>query len=409
MPEIVVLAYSGGLDTSCILLWLIEQGYDVVAYMADIGQEEDFNAAKEKALSIGAKKVVIDDLKEEFVTKYIWQGIKSGLIYESRYLLGTSLARPCISKGLVKVAVDSGAKFISHGATGKGNDQVRFELSCYAICPKLKVLAPWRMKEFTERFQGRSDLIKYAAKHGIKVPVTQKEPWSMDANLMHISYESGVLEDPAMPAPSGLFQMTLDLEKTPNKPDELQIFFEKGIPVKIENLTENCLVQGDSVKLFSYANKIGSRHGVGRIDIVENRFVGLKSRGCYETPGGYIFHVAHTDLEAFCLDREVLRVKTYLRDKLADYVYNGFWFSPECEFVMESLNISQRHVNGWVKVKLIKGSVQVMSRFSPVSLYNQDLVSMDKHGDYEPQDATGFINIQAVRLKEFHRYRNQTS
>ncbi|PSN33936.1 Argininosuccinate synthase [Blattella germanica] len=403
----VVLAYSGGLDTSCILLWLIEQGYNVVAYMANIGQEEDFESARKKALKIGASRVVIDDVREEFVTDFIWPAVNAGLIYESRYLLGTSLARPCISKGLVRVAREEKAQYISHGATGKGNDQVRFELSCFALWPQVKMLAPWRIQSFTKRFQGRQDLIQYAASHGIPVPVTKKEPWSMDANLMHISYESGILEDPAEPAPAGLFQMTVDPQRAPDKSCKLQINFKQGIPVAVKNLTDGSNAETDPLKMFVLLNQLGGKHGVGRIDIVENRFIGLKSRGVYETPGGAILHAAHTDLETFCLDREVLRVKTYLRDKMADYVYNGFWFSPECEYVRESIALSQHHVTGWVQVELYKGSVQVLARSSPVALYNQNLVSMDQHGDFEPEDATGFINTHSVRLKEFQRFKTQ--
>ncbi|XP_069690235.1 argininosuccinate synthase isoform X2 [Periplaneta americana] len=401
----VVLAYSGGLDTSCILLWLIEQGYNVVAYMANIGQDEDFEAARKKALKIGASRVVIDDLRADFVANFIWPAVNAGLIYESRYLLGTSLARPCISKGLIRVAQEEKAQFISHGATGKGNDQVRFELSCYALWPKVKVVAPWRIPSFIKRFQGRQDLLQYAASHGIPVPVTPKEPWSMDANLMHISYESGVLEDPSAPAPAGIFQMTVDPQRAPDKSCRLQINFKHGIPVSVQNLTEGSTVVTDPLQIFIFLNQAGGKHGVGRIDIVENRFIGLKSRGVYETPGGAILHAAHTDLETFCLDREVLRVKTYLRDKMADYVYNGFWFSPECEFVRDSIALSQRHVTGWVQVELYKGSVNAVARSSPVALYNQDLVSMDQHGDFQPEDATGFINTHAIRLREFQRFK----
>ncbi|GFG39180.1 hypothetical protein Cfor_04139 [Coptotermes formosanus] len=405
--ETVVLAYSGGLDTSCILLWLLEQGYNVIAYMANIGQEEDFEVARKKALKIGASKVVIDDVRKKFVNDFIWPAVSAGLIYESRYLLGTSLARPCISQGLVHVARQEKAQFISHGATGKGNDQVRFELSCYALWPQVKVLAPWRIESFIKRFQGRQDLIEYAAHHGIPVPVTKKEPWSMDANLMHISYESGVLEDPAKPAPDEIFQMTLHPQHALETPCKLQINFEHGIPLSIQNLTEGGPVETDPLQMFTVLNQLGGQHGVGRIDIVENRFIGLKSRGVYETPGGTILHTAHTDLETFCLDREVLRMKTFLRDKMADYVYNGFWFSPECEFVRECIALSQHYVTGWVQVELYKGSVRAVARNSQVALYNQTLVSMDMHGEFQPEDATGFINTHAIRLREFQRFKTQ--
>ncbi|KAK7863827.1 hypothetical protein R5R35_003315 [Gryllus longicercus] len=400
--SVVVLAYSGGLDTSCILQWLIEEGYDVIAYMANIGQEEDFEAAQKKAQKIGAKKVVIADLRREFVTDFIWPAVGSGLIYESRYLLGTSLARPCIAKGLVAIARSENAQFISHGATGKGNDQVRLELACYALFPGIKMLAPWRLPKFTKRFQGRQDLLKYAVEHGIPVPVTPKAPWSMDANIMHISYESGILEDPAEIAPSNLYQMTLDPAQAPEQPCYLQIFFKKGVPTQVVQIDTGNTVE-DPLELYQLLNNLAGKHGVGRIDIVENRFIGLKSRGVYETPAGTVLHSAHLDLEAFCLDREVLRIKSYLRDRLADYVYNGFWFSPECNYVRKCLQNAQDNVTGWVKVKLFKGSVFSIARSSPQSVYNQDLVSMDKHGDFQPEDATGFIRTHAIRLQEFYR------
>ncbi|XP_066993637.2 argininosuccinate synthase [Anabrus simplex] len=403
----VILAYSGGLDTSCILLWLIEQGYDVIAYMANIGQDEDFEIAKKKAAKIGAKKVIIDDVRKSFVEEFIWVAVASGLIYESRYLLGTSLARPCISQGLIRVAKEEGAGFISHGATGKGNDQVRFELSCYALWPQVQVIAPWRIPEFTKRFQGRQDLLQYASSHGIPVPVTPKEPWSMDANLMHISYESGILEDPAAAAPESIYQMTVSPLKAPDSACILKIHFKEGFPVGVENITAGGAIEKNPLKMFELLNKLGGENGIGRVDIVENRFIGLKSRGVYETPGGTILHAAHVDLETFCLDREVLRVKSYLRDKLADYVYNGFWFSPECQYVQDCIMSSQRHVTGWVQVQLYKGSVLAIARSSPVALYNQALVSMDQHGDFQPEDATGFIKTHAIRLKEFQRYQNQ--
>nr|CAD7451855.1 unnamed protein product [Timema tahoe] len=407
--ETVVLAYSGGLDTSCILLWLLEQGYDVVAYMANIGQEEDFDEAKKKATKIGAKKVIIEDLRESFVKEFVWPAVSSGLIYESRYLLGTSLARPCISLGLVQAARKEGATYVSHGATGKGNDQVRFELSCYALWPQVKILAPWRIREFTERFQGRQDLLQYAASHGIPVPVTTKAPWSMDANLMHISYESGILEDPSQAAPPEIYQMTTDPMKSPDTPTLLEITFKNGVPASVKNLTDGRGPYTNPLQMFIYLNKVAGQNGVGRIDIVENRFLGLKSRGVYETPGGTILHQAHVDLEAFCLDREVLRLKSYLRDKMADYVYNGFWFSPECEFVRGSIQLSQEHVTGWVRVQLYKGTALAVSRNSLVALYNQSLVSMDEHGDFEPEDATGFIKTHAIRLKEFQRFKTQAA
>ncbi|XP_026468141.1 argininosuccinate synthase [Ctenocephalides felis] len=276
----VVLAYSGGLDTSCILKWLLDQGYDVYCYMADVGQDEDFEAAKIKARNIGAKEVIVDDLKKDFIENYVWPAVKMGLIYEGRYLLGTSLARPCISVGLMKAAKKIGATYISHGATGKGNDQVRFELSCYALCPSIQVIAPWRDPEFTTRFQGRNDLLEYAKKNKIPVSASPKAPWSMDANMMHVSYESGILEDPALSAPADLYSMTKNPESTPNTPARIEVRFRHGLPVGVRDLTTKQTASAkeiaEPVQIFQFLNKLAGEHGVGRIDIVENRFIGLK-------------------------------------------------------------------------------------------------------------------------------------
>lgn len=402
----VILAYSGGLDTSCILFWLKEKGFQVVAYMANIGQDEDFDAVREKALKIGAVKVVIDDLKEVFATSYVWTAVACGLLYEGRYLLGTSIARPCISQGLIKIARSEGASIIAHGATGKGNDQVRFELSCYSLYPDIKILAPWREHEFYTRFQGRLDLLDYARQNGIPTSATPKEPWSTDANLVHISYESGVLENPANPAPKGLYKMAIDPVNAVSEPEEIEIDFKYGYPSRVRSL-KNGQTFDAPLAIIEYLNQVGGIHGIGRVDIVENRYIGLKSRGIYEAPGAKILHVAHQDLEVFALDREVLRVKSYLTDRMSDYVYNGFWFSPECNFVRESILYSQKYVNGTVRLQLYKGNVMAIGRSSEVSLYNENLVSMDVQGDFEPADATGFIRTQALRLKEFHRFNEQ--
>ncbi|XP_049885895.1 argininosuccinate synthase [Pectinophora gossypiella] len=408
--DLVILAYSGGLDTSCILKWLIQKNYDVVCYMADVGQQEDFAKAKLKAKAIGAKDVIVEDLRKEFVSTYMLPAVQMGLVYESRYYLGTSLARPCISVGIVNAAKKLGAKYISHGATGKGNDQVRFELSVYSLWPEGKVIAPWRMPEFFERFQGRSDLIEFANKENIPVSATPKEPWSTDENIMHISYESGVLEDPATIPPNGIYKMTRDLQHTDDYPSTIDINFEKGVPVsaKIPSGQEKALFVTDRLTLVETLNKLGGQHGVGRIDIVENRFLGLKSRGLYETPAGTILHVAHMDLEAYALDREVLRTKKYLQDKMADIVYNGFWFSPEAEYTRKCLQLSQESVTGTVTVQIFKGNVSILARKSTNSLYNKDLVSMDIAGGFSPEDSTGFININALRLKEFARFTSQS-
>ncbi|CAK1599523.1 unnamed protein product [Parnassius mnemosyne] len=408
--ELVILAYSGGLDTSCILKWLIQKNFDVVCYIADIGQDEDFEKAKKKAMNIGAKDVIIEDLRKEFVDNYMLPAVQMGLVYESRYYLGTSLARPCISVGIVNAAKKLSAKYISHGATGKGNDQVRFELSLYSLWPEGKIIAPWRLPEFFERFQGRSDLIEFAKCENIPVAATPKEPWSTDENIMHISYESGILEDPGAAAPSGIYKMTRDLHLTEDYPSKIDIVFKRGLPVSIiiPSGHDKSMTLSDSLAIVQTLNKLGGQHGVGRIDIVENRFLGLKSRGLYETPAGTILHVAHLDLEAFALDREVLRIKKYLQDKMSDFVYNGFWFSPEAVYTRKCLELSQETVNGTVTVQIYKGNVTILSRKSFTSLYNKDLVSMDVAGGFSPEDSTGFININAIRLKEYARFTAQT-
>lgn len=403
----VVLAYSGGLDTSCILVWLIEQGYDVIAFCANIGQDDDFDAAKEKALQIGAKKMIIPDVKSEFVEEFIWPGIQANAAYEDRYLLGTALARPCIARAMIKVAVGEKAQFVAHGATGKGNDQIRFELGAYALHPTIKVISPWRLPEFYNRFQGRADLFKYAQEHGIDLPVTPKAPWSMDANLMHISYESGVLEDPATHAPPGIYQMTVDPEQAPEQAEKIVISFKSGLPVSVKNLGDNT-TKTDPLGIFSYMNELGGKHAIGRIDIVENRFIGMKSRGLYETPGGTILLAAHVDIELFTLDKEVRKIKRNLDITFSEQVYKGFWFSPECEFTRSCIQKSQDHVTGSVTVKLYKGGVYILGRESPLSLYNAELVSMDVQGDYEPTDAGGFIKINALRLQEYCRLRQNS-
>ncbi|KAG5891758.1 hypothetical protein JTB14_012492 [Gonioctena quinquepunctata] len=402
--HIVVLAYSGGLDTSCILKWLMDKNYDVICYMANIGQDEDFEEARQKALKIGASKVVIDDVREEFASDYVYTAVQAGLLYESRYLLGTSLARPCISINMIRCARECKAKYIAHGATGKGNDQVRFELSCYSLWPEVKIIAPWRDDEFVTRFQGRQDLLKYASENNIPVSVTPKAPWSMDANLMHVSYESGILENPNNEPPQNLFSMTKDPKLAPEKSVRIQVHFKKGIPVLVE--CDNVKLD-DPLEILLFLNKIGGEHGVGRIDIVENRFIGMKSRGVYETPGVYILNKAHEDVEVFCLDKEVYRVKQSLRDRLSDYIYNGFWFSPEAEYVRKCISLAEETVNGAVNLDIYKGNVTVLGRSSETSLYNEDLVSMDKHSSFVPSDATGFINIHALRLKEYNRYQNK--
>ncbi|NXG50309.1 ASSY synthase, partial [Psilopogon haemacephalus] len=390
----VVLAYSGGLDTSCILVWLKEQGYDVIAYLANIGQKEDFEAARKKALALGAKKVYVEELSRQFVEEFVWAAVQANALYEERYLLGTALARPCIARGLVGVAQREGAQHVAHGATGKGNDQVRFELSCYALYPQIKVIAPWRLPEFYQRFPGRRELMDYAKEHGIPVSVTPQTPWSMDENLMHISYEAGILENPKV----------IDQRCLPPPVCSLIGNFTAGcggggggrVPVKVTNAKDGA-TRSSALELFIYLNEIAGKHGVGRIDIVENRFVGMKSRGIYETPAGTILHQAHLDIEAFTMDREVRRIKQGLAVKFSELVYNGFWHSPECEFLRHCIGYSQEAVVGTVRLSVFKGQVYILGRESPRSLYNEELVSMNVQGDYEPADATGFININSLR------------
>lgn len=400
---LVVLAYSGGLDTSCILKWLQEKGYDVVAFLANVGQPgEDFEEARKKAISLGAKKFVCPDLRKEFVTNYIWPGVQANAIYEDRYMLGTSFARPCIAKALVDVAIETGAQYISHGATGKGNDQIRFELSAYALHPKIQIISPWRMPEFYRRFKGRQDLFDYATEHGIPLPVTKKAPWSIDSNLMHVSYESGILEDPNIPAPVDLYTMTSDPATSPSEPDHLEIHFKRGLPNRVVNKAKGKDI-ADPLDMFVYLNDVGGLHGIGRIDIVENRFIGMKSRGIYETPGYAILFAAHMDIETFTTDRELRRLKQNLSQEFSRQVYQGFWFSPECEFTRSCIEKSQDRVEGVVTLDCFKGSVYIRGRESAVSLYNSELVSMDVQGDYEPTDAEGFIKVNALRLKEHSR------
>ncbi|XP_061657932.1 argininosuccinate synthase [Syngnathoides biaculeatus] len=398
----VVLAYSGGLDTSCILVWLKEQCYDVIAYMANIGQDEDFESARKKAENLGAKKVFVEDLRTEFVEDFILPAVQANAVYEDRYLLGTALARPCIARRQIEIARREGAQFVAHGATGKGNDQIRFELAFHALLPGVKIIAPWRIPEFYNRFRGRTDLMAYAQKHGIPLPVTSQAPWSMDANLMHISYESGILENPKNQAPSDLYQMTKSPEDSPSSPDVLELQFKNGIPVRVVNEKQG-ISKETPLDILLFLNEIGSKHGVGRIDIVENRFIGMKSRGIYETPGGTILLEAHLDMETFTMDKEVRRIKQGLGVKFSELVYNGFWYSPEFDFVRHCINKSQENIEGKVQLSVFKGQVYILGRESPKSLYNEELVSMDVQGDYDPCDASGFIKINAIRLKEHQR------
>lgn len=402
----VVLAYSGGLDTSVILKWLIEEGYEVVAYIADVGQEEDFAAAKEKAIKVGASKVYVEDLKEEFVTDFIFPAFKANAIYEGRYLLGTSIARPIIAKRQIEIAEKEGAQFVAHGATGKGNDQVRFELGYYALKPDVKVIAPWKMPEFLSRFRGRTDMIHYSEQHGIPIKASRAKPYSEDDNLLHISHEAGILEDPGAAAAEDVYSRTTSLDKAPNTPEIISITFKDGIPVKVENKAAK-RTETKPLPLFMYLNELGTKHGIGRLDMVENRFVGIKSRGVYETPGGTILLNAHKDIEPLVMDREVMKIRDRLSLNVAELIYNGFWFSPEFEFLMTCIDASQEGVDGTVDVQLFKGHAYAIARTSPVALYDPKQSSMDEAGGYDQQDAQGFIRINAVRLRNHTRLRKK--
>jgi argininosuccinate synthase len=392
----IVLAYSGGLDTSIILKWFIEEGYEVIAYIADVGQVEDFEAAREKAEKLGAAKVYIEDLKEEFVTDYIFPAVKSQAIYEGRYLLGTSVARPIISKRQIEIAKAENAEYVSHGATGKGNDQVRFELSYYALAPDITVLAPWKMDVFLDRFRGRSDMLHYAEQHGIPVKASRSKPYSEDDNLLHISHEAGVLEDPNAAADEDVYSRTSMRADWPDAPEEIIVHFTDGIPTALD--AEGKTVTG-ALAIFEKLNELGTRHGIGRLDMVENRFVGIKSRGVYETPGGEILYKAHRDLEGLTMDREVMRIRDGLSLKVAELIYNGFWFSPEFELLMVTMDKAQENITGAVTVELFKGSAYSVARTSEHALYDPDQSSMDIEGGYDQKDADGFIKINAVRLR----------
>lgn len=410
----VVLAYSGGLDTSVILKWLCEKGFDVIAFCSDVGQHhEDFEAVKAKAVSCGALKCVVTDQRKDFVENYIFEALKCNAIYEGRYLLGTSVARPCIAKEMVRIAAEEGAGYVAHGATGKGNDQVRFEMCAQALDAKIKTIAPWRDAEFIESFKGRKDLLAYCTKHGIPVDAKPKSNYSIDENLFHTSYESGVLEDAACTYEESMFKMTVSPQAAPEKSTEIDIEFVKGVPVKLTNKTDGT-VKTDPLELFMYANEIAGANAIGRIDIVENRFVGIKSRGVYETPGGTLLRDAHMDLEGLCMDREVKRIAEGMGNEFARLCYNGFWFAPEMDLIRHSVSYSQRDVTGVVSLELYKGNIICRGRTSPNALYNPDLASMDIEGggddfDYNPSDAAGFIRINAVRLKTYAALRAKTS
>jgi argininosuccinate synthase len=394
----IILAYSGGLDTSVILKWLVNKGYEVIAYIADVGQEEDFKAAEKKALQIGASKVYIEDLKEEFVAQYIFKALKGNAIYEGRYLLGTSIARPIIAKKQIDIAKQENAEYVAHGATGKGNDQVRFELAYYALMPNIKIISPWKNKEFLQQFQGRKDMITYAKENNIPIDATTSKPYSTDENVMHISFESGKLEDPMQEPDESMYKKSLPIKKASDTETKISIEFKNGLPIKVINIDNNTQ-KTNALELFQYLNKLGKKHAIGRIDIVENRYVGIKSRGVYESPAATILWKAHLDIESVAMDREVFRLKEMLSPRFAEIIYNGYWFSPEMDFLMSAFNKSQELIDGIVYITLYKGNVIITGRESPTSLYNQDLSSMDIEGGFDQQDSEGFININAIRLK----------
>ncbi len=404
--EKIVLAYSGGLDTSVILKWLIDKDFEVVAYIANVGQEEDFEAAKEKALLLGASKVYIEDLQKELVTDFVFPAIKANAIYEGRYMLGTSLARPIIAKRQIEIAEIEKAGYVGHGATGKGNDQVRFELTFYALNPKIKVIAPWKMQEFLDQFKGRTDMLNYAEAKGIPVKASLKKPYSEDDNLIHISHEAGILEDPKHSWTADMLTKMVSPQAAPDKETKIEIHFKAGVPVKVVNHNDKTTVT-EPLQLINYLNKIGGENGIGLCDMVENRFVGLKSRGVYETPGYTILRTAHMDIEGITMDREVMKLRNMMSEKFSDLIYNGFWYSPEGDFLLSIIDKSQENIDGIVYLTLYKGNVLVNGRESDKSLYNQDLSSMDIAGGFDQKDSAGFIKINAVRLMANNLIRNK--
>lgn len=396
----IVLAYSGGLDTSVLLSWIKEKyNAEMIAFCANIGQEEELKGLEKKAKKTGASKVYIDDLQEEFARDFIFPMIQAGAIYEGQYYLGTSIARPLIAKRMIEIARKEKADAIAHGATGKGNDQVRFELTAAALAPDIQVIAPWRDAAFRAQFPGRAEMIQYCEAKGIPVQATAKKPYSMDRNLLHISFEAGILEDPwtdmFAPEHKDMFKLSVAPEDAPDRPEYVELEFKQGncVAVNGEKLTP--------LGVMKKLNKLGGKHGVGRVDMVENRYVGMKSRGVYETPGGAILHFAHRQIESLTMDREVMHLRDSLIPRYAELVYYGYWFSPERYALQALVTESQRNVTGTVRVKLYKGNIMVAGRKSPVSLYNPHIATMeaDPTRDYDQGDATGFIKLNALRLK----------
>ncbi len=388
--EKIVLAYSGGLDTSVIPSWL-KENYDcpVIAFAADLGQEEDTDRLKQRALEAGADEVIVEDLKEEFVRDFVWPALRANAIYENNYLLGTSLARPLIAKHQVAGARDKGADAVSHGATGKGNDQVRFELAYMALDPALKIIAPWKIWDF----KGREDLIRYARKKGISIPVTKERPYSSDRNLLHVSFEGGILEDPWQEPPEDMFVMSVSPQNAPDTVTYVEIDFENGNPVAVDGKRLS------PATLLKRLNELGGSNGVGRVDMVENRYVGMKSRGVYETPGGTILRTAHIAMESITVDREVMHIRDGLTPKYSEMIYCGYWFSPERRMLQSLIDETQRNVTGRVRLKLYKGTCTVVGRKSDFSLYSDEYVTFEEDTVYNQKDAEGFIRLSGLRLK----------
>ena len=397
MKDKVILAYSGGLDTSVILKWLANKGFDVIAYVADVGQKEDFKAVEEKAYATGASKVYIEDLKKPLVTDYVFPALKANTIYEGTYMLGTSLARPIIAKRHIEIAKKEGTKYVAHGATGKGNDQVRFEFGYYMNMPDVKIISPWKDEEWLSQFEGRSDMLRYAEENGIPVKATTKKPYSEDENLIHISHEAGILEDPSKRCPEDVYSLTLSPEKAADKETILTFYFKDGVPQSVTNENDGTVVT-DPVEMILYLNKMGHDNAIGRCDLVENRFIGIKSRGVYETPGCEILWKAHHNLEGLTMDKEAMHLRDMLSPKYAELIYNGYWGAPEFNMLTALFDESQKFVTGKATVALYKGNVINAGIESGCSLYNEDLGSMDKAGGYHPIDCKGFININAIRL-----------
>jgi len=397
----VVLAYSGGLDTSVIVRWLIETyGCEVICFAADLGQKEELTGLKKKAINTGASKIYIEDLREEFARDFVFRALRANAVYEGTYLLGTSLARPLIAKRQIEIAKMEKADAVAHGATGKGNDQVRFELTYIALNPSIKIISPWKDEKWD--LNSRELMIDYAEKHKIPVPLTKAKPYSSDRNLLHISHEGGILEDPWAEPPEDIFVLTKSPEKSPDKPTYVEIDFVKGNPVAINGKKMSPAVLMDKI------NQIAGENGVGRVDMVENRFVGMKSRGVYETPGGTVLWAAHRAVESLTMDREVMLIRDSLIPKYAQLVYNGFWYSPEMETLQKYIDATQENVTGTARMKLYKGSCSVVGRKAPQSLYSEDFATFEKDQVYNQMDAIGFIKLNGLRLKIRHLLKRKT-